>query len=97
MEAKTVSVSEFKATCLRLFEEIRRTGQPIIVTKRGEPIAQVVPPPSPARGGDWLGCLRGSGRIAGDIVAPAFEPEEWERHALAEWDDLTSAGDESPQ
>ena len=38
----TVSVSEFKATCLALLERVRKSGQPITVTKHGKPVAKVV-------------------------------------------------------
>jgi antitoxin (DNA-binding transcriptional repressor) of toxin-antitoxin stability system len=97
MEPKTVSVSEFKATCLRLFEEIRQTGQPIIVTRRGEPIAQVGPPPKAGRGDGWLGCLRGTGQVLGDLVSPVLEHEAWETPVLAEWDELSATDDQEPE
>ena len=42
---QTVSISEFKAKCLALVDMVKKTGQPLLITKRGEPIAQVVPPP----------------------------------------------------
>ena len=74
----TISISKFKATCLAVLERVRRTGRPIVVTKYGEPIAEVVPPSPGPRDGDWLGALRGSVRYLGDIVAPAGDPEEWE-------------------
>ena len=72
---ETMAISEFKATCLAVLERVRRTGQPVIVTKRGEPIAMVCPPvPSvPAR--NWIGSLAGSVKFLGDIVSPAVDPE----------------------
>jgi len=36
----------------------------------------VPPPPAPTHG--WLGCLRGTGRIAGDVVSPAMDEDRWE-------------------
>ena len=57
---------------------MRQTGRPIVVTKYGEPIAEVVPPSPEPRDGDWLGALRGSVRYLGEIVSPASDPEEWE-------------------
>lgn len=74
----TISISKFKATCLAVLERVRQTGRPIVVTKYGEPIAEVVPPTPEPRDGDWLGALRGSVRYLGDIVAPAGDPEDWE-------------------
>ena len=73
-----VNISTFKATCLALLERVRRTGQPLLITRRGEPVAEVVPAtPRRARAG-WIGARRGSGRILGDIVAPAADARQWE-------------------
>ncbi len=75
---ETVSASEFKATCLALLQKVKRTGQPILVTRRGEPIAQLVPPPPAERPARWLGCMEGTARIVGDIVAPVMDEGDWE-------------------
>jgi prevent-host-death family protein len=40
---RTVPVSEFKAHCLRLVDEVARQGRGIVVTKRGKPVARLVP------------------------------------------------------
>ncbi len=73
-----LSVSHFKATCLEVLERVRRTGRSVVITKRGTPLAEVIPPSTAAIGGDWLGSLRGSARITGDIVAPAGAAEDWD-------------------
>ena len=74
----TVSISKFKATCLARLDKVKRTGQPLLITRRGEPIAEVVSP-SPAKAvSGWLGSLQSTGRIVGDIVAPATEAADWE-------------------
>jgi prevent-host-death family protein len=75
---ESISISKFKATCLAVLERVRRTGKPIVVTKYGEPIAEVVPPTPEPRENDWLGAMRGTVRYLGDIVAPAGDPEDWE-------------------
>ena len=77
-QRETISISKFKATCLAVLERVRRTGKPVVVTKHGKPVAEVVPPTPEPPGKDWLGSMRGRGRVVGDIVAPAVEPEEWE-------------------
>ena len=77
-QPETISISKFKATCLAVLERVRRTGKPIVVTRYAEPIAEIVPPTPEPAGSDWLGSMRGRGRVVGDIVAPAVEPEEWE-------------------
>jgi prevent-host-death family protein len=74
---ETISASEFKATCLALLDKVGRTGQPILVTKRGKPVAQLAPPPPPEKKGSWLGCMRGTGVILGDIVGPVLEEHEY--------------------
>jgi prevent-host-death family protein len=68
---ETIAISRFKATCLAVLERVRATGQPVLVTRFGQPIAEVVPPAPPAPDASWLGALRGRGRIAGDVTAPA--------------------------
>lgn len=75
---ETVSVSEFKATCLALLHKVKRTGQPILITRRGEPIAQVVPPPPPEVNRSWLGCGKGTIRFLGDVVSPVMDEDDWE-------------------
>ena len=73
-----VPISKFKATCLSLLDQVKRTGQPIVVTKKGQPIAQVIPPPPPERPVSWLGSFKAKGKIKGDIVSPVAEEKNWE-------------------
>ena len=75
----TIAISEFKATCLKVLDQVKRTGKPVIVTRRGEPIALVSPPP-PIRRGAWLGKLRPTAKITGDVDSPAVEIDVWEVH-----------------
>jgi prevent-host-death family protein len=77
-QPETVSISEFKATCLARIERVRRTGRRLVITKHGEPVAEVVPPSPPARADRWLGAAVGTGRILGDLVEPVVPAGEWE-------------------
>ena len=77
MAMRTVAAGQFKQTCLRLLTEVQETGEPILVTKRGRPIAQLVPVARTQKE-DWGQSLRGSCRVVGDIVAPGLDPAEWE-------------------
>ena len=77
-ERETMAISRFKATCLAVLERVRRTGRPVVVTRFGEPIAEVVPPTQPPAGADWLGSESGRVRILGDIIAPASDEGDWE-------------------
>lgn len=75
---ETISISEFKATCLAVLERVRRTGRPMLITRHGEPIAEVVPPSPRARKRAWLGAMRGSATVSGNIVDPASDSSDWE-------------------
>lgn len=73
-----VSISEFKAKCLAILEQVRKTKKPIRITRFGKPVAEVVPPTPGKERKSWLGCMKGRGMILGDIISPATDPEEWE-------------------
>jgi prevent-host-death family protein len=75
---ETVSISEFKATCLARLERVRRTGQRLVVTKRGVPVAEVVPPSIQPVDPSWLGSASGTGRIVGDLIAPILTDADWD-------------------
>jgi prevent-host-death family protein len=74
---KEIAISEFKAKCLALLDQVQKSKQPIRVTRFGKPIAEVVPPsPSPAAG--WIGSMKNAIEIVGDVVSPANEENDWE-------------------
>ncbi|MDX2207820.1 MAG: type II toxin-antitoxin system Phd/YefM family antitoxin [Gemmatimonadales bacterium] len=75
---ETMSISEFKATCLAVLERVRKSGRPLLITRRGQPIAEITPPSPGAAGEEWVGTMRGSARITGDLVAPVVSADEWE-------------------
>jgi antitoxin (DNA-binding transcriptional repressor) of toxin-antitoxin stability system len=77
-QMEEVSISQSKATCLALLARVKRTKKPILVLRKGEPIAQVIPPPPPSMPQSWLGSFSSSGHIVGDIIHPVAEPEDWE-------------------
>jgi prevent-host-death family protein len=65
---KSVKAGEFKAKCLQLMDEVARSGEAIVVTKYGRPVAELVP--ARQRGADLFGALSGQAAIEGDIVTP---------------------------
>lgn len=71
---RTVKASEFKAKCLKLMDEVARSGEPLIVTKNGKPVAQLGPVVRERRS-IW-GLHKGQIEILGDIVSPI--EEDWE-------------------
>jgi prevent-host-death family protein len=85
---KTMAVGEFKAKCLGVIASVNATGEPILLTKRGKPVARVV---SPSDGGiaseisdsadSIFGCLRGMLKPGADVsglVEPIIAKDEWD-------------------
>jgi prevent-host-death family protein len=72
-----VAISEFKAKCLALLEQVRRTRQPIRITRHGKPVAEVVPPAPAVDRRLLIGSMKDS-KILGDIISPANDENEWE-------------------
>lgn len=72
-----MAISKFKATCLAVIERVRVTGKPLVITRFGEIVAEILPPP-PARAGSWIGSMSSTGRIKGDIVAPVSGANDWD-------------------
>jgi prevent-host-death family protein len=75
---ETIAISKFKATCLAVLERVRKTGEVVVVTRFGEPVAEIVPPQSSRKPKHWVGSLAGTGQINGDIVSPAGDEDDWE-------------------
>jgi len=73
-----IAISKFKATCLAVLERVRRTRQPVRVTRFGTPIAEIVPPPPPLRPEGWVGAMVSTGQVTGDIVGPAGGERDWD-------------------
>lgn len=73
---KEVAISEFKAKCLALLQQVQKTKKPLRVTRFGRPVAEIVPP-SPTGPLNWLGSMKHTIEIVGDIVGPANEENEW--------------------
>ncbi|MEX1257881.1 MAG: type II toxin-antitoxin system prevent-host-death family antitoxin [Gemmatimonadota bacterium] len=80
---ETMAISKFKATCLAVLERVGRTGEPVLITRFGEPVAEVVPPRKEPVAGGWLGSMSDRGRVVGDVILPATDPSEWEALGLA--------------
>ena len=74
---EVITISQFKATCLAVMDRVKRTGHPVLVTRRGEPVAIIDPPPLPQKKQSWLGSFRSKGRIVGNVVSPVVTEDEW--------------------
>lgn len=73
-----VTISEFKAKCSALLEQVRRTRQPICITRYGKPVAEIIPPAPLMDRKAWIGSVKSSFEIIGDIISPANDEDEWE-------------------
>jgi prevent-host-death family protein len=70
MKPSSIPAGQFKARCLAILDRVQATGEAVVVTKRGRPVARVVPIEMPKRRS-----LLGTVRVHGDIVGPFHE--EW--------------------
>jgi prevent-host-death family protein len=73
---KKIPAGEFKARCLALMDNVEKTREPILITKRGKVVAKLVPGEECHR--EFLGRLEGIVKIVGDIESPIEPPEAWE-------------------
>ena len=73
-----VAISVFKAKCLALLDQVRKTKKPIRITRYGKPVADVVPVAPAARKRSWLGSMAGKMEIVGDIVSPVIDLNDFE-------------------
>lgn len=85
---KTVPAGEFKAKCLQLMDEVDETGEPVLITKRGRPVARLVPVET-AR--SLLGCLAGRMEIAGDLTESPWDDAGGAEAVVEKWDRLHRA------
>ncbi len=70
-----IPAGEFKARCLQLMDEVEESGRELVITKRGRPVARLVPV-TVAGAREVFGCMRGTVTVVGDLVAPLEAP--WE-------------------
>ena len=71
---KTIPAAAFKAQCLTLMENVRTTKRPLLITKRGKPLAKLVPVEESQD--DFIGRLKGVFEVVGDLADD--QPEPWE-------------------
>lgn len=72
----TIGAGAFKAKCLQLLDTVATQREPLVITKRGKPVAKLVPIPPE---GEVFGALSGSVLYESDIVAPI--DAEWDAAA----------------
>ena len=72
---KTMAAGAFKVHCLKVMDEVQSKRQAVLITKRGKPVAKLVPVEKEKD--DIFGFLKGKVKVVGDVVSPALSPEEW--------------------
>lgn len=75
---KAMNASRFKARCLAILDEVARTGERVVISKRGKVVAELVPPRSVKGRRFPQDSLRGKGKTLGDIVGPTVPSEAWD-------------------
>lgn len=67
----TIGAGDFKAKCLQLLDEVAEHREPLVITKRGKPVARLMPMPPDTQ---LFGAMAGSVLDEGDIIAPIDAP-----------------------
>lgn len=73
---RRMAAGKFKAECLAVMDEVSQTGEAVLITKHGKPVAKLVAPDNPAD--EVFGFMAGKVKIVGDIVGPVTPLEGWE-------------------
>ena len=72
---KKIAAGSFKIHCLAVMDEVQAKREPVLITKRGKPVAKLVPADNSSD--DIYNFLGGKGTITGDIISPAISGDEW--------------------
>ena len=73
---KKIPAGQFKAKCLAIMDRVQKTGESVLITKHGKPVARLSP--APVAPEDVFGYMAGKVKIVGDIVGPITPLEDWE-------------------
>ena len=75
---RVLPISRFKATCPAVLQQVHKSGVAVRITRRGEPIADVVPPRPVQRPASWPGVMAGRTRVLGDVTVAGSDLAAWE-------------------
>ena len=76
MKTKTIPAGAFKARCLAIMYEVQAKREAIVITKRGKPVAKLVPVEKEKD--DIFGFMKGKLTVLGDVVSPIIDPADWD-------------------
>jgi prevent-host-death family protein len=74
----TVPATKFKAQCLELMDRVAEERTTYVITKRGKPVAKLVPADTPRRK-SIFGCMADQMEIVGDLDKPLWTEEQWKQ------------------
>jgi len=73
-----INAAEFRANCFKILDQVKRTHQEVIITRRGEPIAKLVHIARPKDKDPLLGAMEGLVETTGDLTDPVIDPNAGE-------------------
>jgi prevent-host-death family protein len=76
VKTKTMAAGKFKANCLKVMDEVQAKRQTVIITKRGKPVAKLVPVEKEEKD-SIFGFMKDKVTFVGDVMSPALSLEEW--------------------
>ncbi len=88
---RIMKAGEFKAKCLKVMDEVAETGETVIISKHGKPVARLAP--IIERSGSLIGFAKGTVKSAGDVISPVID-QGWEKEILHRWDEVDREGPE---
>jgi prevent-host-death family protein len=74
---RTIAAGKFKANCLAIMDEVQKNRETVLITKRGKPVAKVIPAKDDAKD-DFFDSMKDQLVFLGDVISPAFDLDEWE-------------------
>lgn len=74
---ETINASDFKAQCLAILDRVQSTGEPVLILKRGHPVAELLPARHSQAEYPQME-LEGTVTIIGDIIEPVIPEEDWD-------------------
>ena len=83
---KDVAVSKFKAQCLALVDRVARTGEEIVITQRGKPVARLIPErPAEPKKVNWADSPAVTRDRSGEKILTAQESLDLIHDAASKW------------
>lgn len=71
---KTIAIGQFKATCLKVLEQVNKSKQPLIVTKRGIPLVRILPTTEDIDRTSLIGSII----YEDELILPALDDKDWD-------------------